>query len=235
MKIKKWLKKLARVNAILVIIGLVLGLTSFTPTVNAKTKYKTLAYDKKLEKAEDFEKGEFKNSKLKETSEGIELGLADGETGEYITPVVEAPFGATHIGLHWKEKEYSENLIKVFLRTSNDGQNFGEWIETLVEVEEGRDDKKNEEIFASLVDVGEDRFAQARIEFISDNGVSLKIKEFTFTFLNTGEQSKQVVKELSLAPSSIALGVGTLKTSGILSDDEAKKAYERGMNMDSWL
>lgn len=207
MKIKKWLKKLP---GLLVIIGLVLGLTSSTPTVNAKTTYKTLAYDKKLETVQDFEGGEFKNSKIKETTDGIEIGITEGDIGEYITPVVQAPFGATHIGLHWKEKEAGKNLVTVYVRTSNNGQNFGEWVETSVELDETRDDIKNEEIFSALVGVEKDVFAQAKIEFFPNNG---KLKNLTFTFINSGEESKQIIKELSLAPKSIAEGTGTLKTS----------------------
>ncbi len=209
---KKWLKKLFRFNVVLVILGLILGLTSFTPTVSAKTQYRTLAYDKKLETAKDFEKGEFKNSKIKMTAEGIEIGSEEGE-GEYITPVIQAPFGATHIGLHWKEKEAGKNLITVSIRTSKDGNNFSEWIKTSVEIDEGRDDKKNEEIFAALVGTEKASFAQAKIEFIPNEGISPKLKNFTFTFINSGEESRQITKELSFVPKSIAEGAGTLKTS----------------------
>ena len=210
MKTKKWFRNLLKINAIVVILGLIFGMTSFTPTVEAKTEYKTLAYDKKLEAAQDFEKGEFKNSKIKETADGIELSMTDGDIGEYITPIVQAPFGATHIGLHWKEKEAGKNLIAAYIRTSMDGENFGEWIKTSVELDENRDDKKNEEIFSALVGVEKDTFAQAKIEFFSNNG---KLKNLTFTFINSGEESKQTVNKLSLAPKSIAEGVGTLKTS----------------------
>lgn len=210
---KRWLKGLLRFNAVLVSLGLILGLTSFSPTVSAKTNYKTLAYDKKLETAQDFEKGEFKNSKLKETDKGIELGSSDGETGEYTTPVIQAPFGATHIGLHWKEKLADENLITAYIRTSSDGENFGEWIKTTVEIDEGRDDKKNEEVFAALVGTEKTSFAQAKIEFIPRKGISPKLKNLTFTFINSGEESKQITKKLSFAPSSTAEGVDTVKTS----------------------
>ena len=209
---KKWLKKMFRLNAVLVILGLIFGITSFAPTVNAKTTYKTLAYDKKLETKEDFEKGEFKNSKIKQIANGVELGSEDGK-GEYITPVIQAPFGATHVGLHWKEKDSGKNLLNVYVRTSEDGKKFGEWIQTPVEIDESRDDKKSEEIFAALVGVEKDTFAQAKIEFIPQDGISPKLKNLTFTFLNSGEESKQVTKELSLAPQSTAFGVGTLKTS----------------------
>lgn len=209
---KRWLKKLFKFNAVLVILGLIFGMTSFTPTASAKTTYKTLAFDKKLEKAQDFEKGEFKNAKINETADGIELGSSDGE-GEYITPVIQAPFGATDIGLHWKEKDAGKNLIATYIRTSNDGITFGEWIKTSVELDESRDDTKNEEIFAALVGAEKNSFAQAKIEFIPQDGISPKLKNITFTFINSGEESKQVTKELSLAPKSIAAGEGTLKTS----------------------
>lgn len=213
MKARKLFRKLTRINAVLVCLSLILGLTSFSPTVSAKTNYKTLAYDKKLETAQDFEKGEFKNVKIKETAEGIELGSSDSETGEYTTPVIQAPFGATHIGLHWKEKVARENLIAAYIRTSNDGENFSEWIKTTVEADEGRDDKKNEEVFAALVGTEKANFAQAKIEFIPIEGISPKLKSLTFTFINSGEESKQITKKLSLAPSSTAEGVGVLKTS----------------------
>ncbi|TAK96302.1 hypothetical protein EPO05_02145, partial [Patescibacteria group bacterium] len=213
MKTKRWLNIFLKFNSLLVILGLILGMTSFTPTVSAKTKYKTLAYDKKLETTQDFEKGEFKNSKIKETTNGIELGSPNDEAGEYITPVIQAPFGATHIGLHWKEKEAGRNLVTASIRTSKDGESFGEWIPISVELDESRDDKKNEEVFAALVGTEQDSFAQAKIEFVPTEGISPKLKNITFTFINSGEESKQVTKELSLVPKSIAAGVGTLKTS----------------------
>lgn len=210
---KKWLKKLFKFNAVLVCLGLILGSTSFSPTVSAKTNYKTLAFDKKLEKKQDFENGQFKNSKIKETADGIEIGSLDSQSGEYVTPVVQAPFGATHIGLHWREDLIDGNLLIAFIRTSNDGINFGDWIQTTVETDEGKDGKKNEEIFAALIGAEKNSFAQAKIEFISQNGISPKLKSLTFTFINSGDESKQVTNELSFAPKSIAAGVGTLKTS----------------------
>lgn len=212
MKMKRWTKRFLRFNTVLVILGLILGITSFSLTVNAKTNYKTLAYDKKLETVGDFEKGEFRNAKIKETVKGIELGSEDGE-GEYITPVIKAPFGATHIGLHWKEKEAGKNLVTASIRTSKDGENFGEWMQASVELDESRDDKRNEEVFAALVGTEKDNFAQAKIDFVPQDGISPKLKNFTFTFINSGEESKQITKELSLAPQSIAEGVGTLKIS----------------------
>jgi len=209
---KKLLEKVFRLNAVLIILGLVIGMTSFSPTVSAKTEYKTLAYNKKLENKQDFENGQFESAKIEETADGIEIGSENGE-GEYITPTIQAPFGATHVGLHWKEKESGKNLLDVYVRTSKDGKTFGKWIQTSVEMDESRDDKKNEEIFAALVGVEKNSFAQARIEFAPQDGISPKLKNFTFTFINSGEESKQVTKELSLAPQSIASGAGTPKTS----------------------
>lgn len=212
MKIKLWFKKLLRFNAVLVILGLILGVTSFSPIVNAKINYKTLAFDKKLETAQDFEKGEFKNIKI-ETTHGVEMVSLDGKTGEYTTPVIQAPFGATHIGLHWNEELSDNTSIIAYIKTSNDGINFGEWIKTTVEIDEGRNDKKNEEVFAALVGTEKTSFAQAKIEFIPSKGISPKLKNITFTFINSGEESKQITKELSLTPKSIAESVGTLKSS----------------------
>lgn len=211
----KWnLKKLMKINSTLVCISLIIGLVSFaTPTISAQTKYKTLAYDKKLEKKQDFENGKFKNVKLEEKDDGIEMSSANGEQGEYITPVIQAPFGATHIGLHWKEKLTDENLITAYIRTSSDGENFGEWVETTVEIDEGRDDQKNEETFTALVGTEKTNFAQAKMKFIPSEGISPKLKNFTFTFINSGEKFKQVTKRLSLTPISNAENVGTLKTS----------------------
>lgn len=213
MRIKRILRKLMKANAVLVCVSLIIGLVSFAPTISAQTKYKTLAYDKKLEKRQDFENGKFQNVKLKEENGGIEMSSADEQQGEYITPVIEAPFGATHIGLHWKEKLAGENLITAYVRTSSDGENFGEWEKASVEMDESRDNKKSEEIFATLIGTANAKFAQAKIEFVPENGIAPKLKSLTFTFLNSGEESKQVTKKLSLVPTSTAEGIGTLKTS----------------------
>lgn len=213
MKINRWLKKILKFNATLVCLGLILGGTYLAPTVNAKTTYKTLAFDKKLETAQDFEKGEFKNSKIKETAQGIEMESLDGQAGEYITPIIQAPFGATYIGLHWKTESLYDSSVVAYLRTSSDGINFSEWIETTAEADEGRDDMKSDEVFAALIGVEKTSFAQARIEFIPTKGISSKLNNLTFTFINSGEESKQITSELSIAPKSIAGSVSTLKTS----------------------
>lgn len=213
MKINRWLKKILKFNAVLVCLGLILGGTYLTSTVNAKTNYKTLAFDKKLETVQDFEKGEFKNIKIKETIQGIEMDSLDGQEREYITPIIQAPFGATYIGLHWKQEFSDDASIIAYIRTSADGINFSEWIETTAEADEGRDDMKRDEVFAALVGVEKASFAQAKIEFIPNKGISPKLNNLTFTFINSGEESKQVTSELSLAPKSIAGIIGTPKTS----------------------
>ncbi|MBU4338378.1 N-acetylmuramoyl-L-alanine amidase [Patescibacteria group bacterium] len=213
MKINRWLKKLLKFNAVLVCLGLILGGTYFSPVVNAKTIYKTLAFDKKLETVKDFEKGEFKNSKIKETAQGVEVSSMDDNIGEYITPVIQSLFGATYIGLHWKQELSDDAFIIAYIRTSSDGINFSEWIETTVEADEGRDDMKSDEVFAALVGVEKASFAQAKIEFIPSKGISPKLNNFTFTFINSGEESKQTTNELSFAPKSIAGIIGTPKIS----------------------
>lgn len=202
-----------KISAFLIMLGLILGITSFSPTIEAKTKYNTLAFDEKMQAAEDFSNGKFQNVKMEKKDGGVELGSADGQTGEYITPVIKAPFGATHIGLHWKENIPNDASITAFVRTSEDGVTFGDWTEALVELDEGRNDMKNEEIFAALVGAEKTKFAQAKIVFPADGGKDIKLNQLTFTFLNSAEESAQTTKELSLAPSSLASGAAVEKTS----------------------
>ena len=202
-----------KINALFIVLNLILGLSSFAPTIEAKTKYNTLAFDKKLETRQDFEKGEFKNAKLEEKNGGVEMSALAEEQGEYITPVIEAPFGATHIGLHWKENIPNDASITAFVKTSEDGVTFGDWTEALVELDEGRNDMKNEEIFAALVGTEKTKFAQAKIEFPADGEKDIKLKQLTFTFLNSAEESAQTSKKLSLASNSLALGGAVEKTS----------------------
>ncbi|MCK5320349.1 N-acetylmuramoyl-L-alanine amidase [Candidatus Parcubacteria bacterium] len=188
----------------LLCLSLVFTLCPFTPMVSAKTVHKTLAFDKKIENKENFEKGEMKNLKIVEKDGKIEMSLMAGKNGEYISPVVKAPFEALHIGLHWNEELFDGSLIEAYARTSNDGANFSEWVKVNIERDMGRDGMAEEETFASLVGTKRAAFAQAKIEFISEKGISPKLKTLTFTFLNSGEESKQIVKELSLAPFGIA-------------------------------
>ncbi|MFH0929640.1 MAG: Ig-like domain-containing protein [Candidatus Moraniibacteriota bacterium] len=202
-----------KISVWFLVLSLILGITSFAPTISAKTKYDTLAFDKKLETKQDFEKGEFKNAKLEEKNGGIEMSAPAGERGEYITPVIEAPFGATHIGLHWKENIADDASITAFVRTSEDGVNFGDWTEAMVELDEGRNDMKNEEIFAALVGAEKTKFAQAKIEFPADAEKNIKLNQLTFTFLNSAEESSQTSKKLSLVSNSLALGGAVEKTS----------------------
>jgi len=205
-------RKLTKIIAAFVCVALVSGMFSLVPTAFAKTSYKTLAYDKQLVRKEDFANGKLKNIKLEEKNGGIEMGSANGELGEYITPVVQAPFGATHIGLHWKQELVNDASITTYLRTSSDGVNFGDWVKTTAEADEGRDDMPAMETFAALVGAGKNSYAQAKIEFVPEKGISQKLKTLTFTFINSGEESKQITKKLSLALTSIAAGAGTLKT-----------------------
>ncbi|MCK5590421.1 MAG: N-acetylmuramoyl-L-alanine amidase, partial [Candidatus Pacebacteria bacterium] len=102
--------------------------------------------------------------------------------------------------------------IVAYLRTSNDGEIFGEWIRTTAERDMGRNGVDAEETFAALVGVGKTDFAQAKIEFISEKGISPKLKSLAFTFLNSEDES-EITRKLSFVPRSAAYGVGTAKTS----------------------
>ena len=195
----------------LLCLGLVFSLCPFTPTVSAKTVYKTLAFDKKIDRIENFKKGEIRNLKMVEKDGKVEMSLLTSKNGEYISPVVKAPFEALHIGLHWNEELFDGALIEAYVRTSSDGENFSEWIKVNAERDAGRDGIFEEETFASLIGTKRAAFAQAKIEFISEKGISPKLKTLTFTFLNSGEESKQIVKELSLAPFGIAALIETVQ------------------------
>lgn len=207
-------KKLLKISGMLISISLlVIGLTSFAPIISAQSKYKTLAYDKKMDSKQDFEKGNFANAKIEATGSGIDLTSADGGKGEYITPVYQAPFGATNIGLHWKQESVGTTSVTAYIRTSNDGVSFGDWIKTSIEADEGRSDMATVETFASLVGVNKDSYAQAKMVLTPVNGVSPKLKSLTFTFINSGEESRQTSSQLSFVPISSASSLGTLKTS----------------------
>lgn len=206
-------KKIKKFFSFFICLGLILGSSGISPTALAKESYKTLAFDKKLETRSDFEQGEFKNVRIKEEKEGVELGTENGEVGEYITPIVESSFEANYIGLHWKSKDFKEGSIVVAIQSSDDGINFGEWLNTSVELDETRDDKKNEEIFAALVGVENKKFAKAKIGFVGVDGKFSKLNNFTFTFINSGEASKKIDKKISLFSSSTAGTQGILKTS----------------------
>lgn len=214
MYVRLWNKKIIRkVFSFFISLGLVLGGAGISPTVSAKETYKTLASDKKLETKLDFEKGEFRNIKIREGAEGAELETENGETGEYITPIAEASFEANYVGVHWKSKDFIENSIRVAVQFSEDGVNFGEWENTSVELDETRDDKKNEEIFAALVGVENKKFARAKVEFVGAEGKFSKLNSFTFTFINSGDASKRTDKKLSLFKKSVAGIQGVSKTS----------------------
>ncbi len=188
----------------LLCLSLVFALCPFTPMVSAKTVYKTLSFDKKIDRMKNFGKGEMKNLKMVKKDGKIEMSLMAGKNGEYISPIVKAPFEALHIGLHWNEELFDGALIEAYIRTSGDGANFSEWVKVNIERDMGRDGILEDETFASLVGTKRAAFAQAKIEFISEKGVSPKLKTLTFTFFNSGEESKQIVKELTLAPFGIA-------------------------------
>ena len=212
MKIKQKFKKIMKINAVLICTGLILGLCSFAPTITAKTVFKTLAFDKKMSVEQDFAGGQFNDLKLEKKDGGVEISSLNGKKGVYISPTVQAPFKATHIGLHWEEELTNGSLINTYLRTSNDGENFGEWIKTTAERDMGKDGVDAEETFAALVGVGKTDFAQAKIEFIPKKGISPKLKGLTFTFLNSADES-ETTKKISFVSRSAAYGVGTTKTS----------------------
>lgn len=234
--------KKIKINIALVCVGLIFGLAFFVFTVTAKTDYKTLAFDKKIETKQDFAKGKLKNIKLEEKTDGAEISLLSNESGEYISPVIQAPFKANYIGLHWKEQLADGALITAYIRTSNDGENFSEWVKTTADRDGGRDGRKEDETFAALVGSGKAEFAQAKIEFISEKKISPKLNTLIFTFINSGEESKQVSKKLSFTRNSIAENIGIQKISpngqsiNVISReewgaDESYRLIKRGRNV----
>ena len=201
-----------KISIALVCAGLILGLYFFTPAITAKSVFKTLVFNKRINTEQDFAKGWLNNLMLQKKAGGVEISSSNGKSGEYISPVVQASFKATHIGLHWEEELTDGALITVYLRTSYDGKNFGEWIKTTAERDMGRDGMDAEETFAALVGIGKADFVQAKIEFIQGKGISPKIKSLTFTFLNSEDES-ETAKKLSFIPRSVASDIGTVKTS----------------------
>lgn len=194
--------------ALTVCACLALGLALAEPVVAARLKYETKAYDKILATGEDFKAGKANNVEIAETESGVELGAYGEGMAEYITPAVESFFPATHIGLHWKGKN-ANSAISVYLRTGNDGENFGEWLKLEVEGSDGPGGYASDEIFAVLVGVNREKYAQAKIEFPASSASRPKLNEITFTFINTGEETRQVAQEPGLTVGS----VGTLKAS----------------------
>ena len=212
METKQRFRKTIIISVVLIGVSMIIGLIFFTPTITAKTVFETLAFDKKMNTEQDFTKGQFNGLKLEERAGGVEMSSLNGKNGEYISSVVEAPFKATHIGLHWEEELTNGALINIYLRTSTDGENFSEWVKTTAERDMGRDGFIAKETFAALVGTEKAEFAQAKIEFILGKGISPKLKALTFTFLNSEDES-ETVKKLSFVPRSDAYGIGTAKAS----------------------
>lgn len=210
MKIKKEFIKGA---AAALCASLVFSLCPFVPTVSAKAVFKTLSFDEKLETKQDFIKGKLENLEIKEKDGGVEISSLNGKSGEYISPVVKAPFEALHIGARWNEELFDGSLINAYVRTSNDGENFSQWVKAEVERDGGRDDVSQEETFTSLVGTKKAAFAQVKMEFIPGKGVSPKLKNLAVVLLNSEEGSGQTAKKLSFAPRSAAEGIGVEKTS----------------------
>ncbi|MFO7807612.1 MAG: Ig-like domain-containing protein [Candidatus Moraniibacteriota bacterium] len=191
---------------------LVLGLVVLNPTIAEEKKHKTIAFDKQLKTKEDFSKGKFKDIKLKEKNKGAQLEVESGETGEYTTPVVEAPFKATHLGVHWKSKKGQEDFIRVQIRTGNSKDALGDWMEVETMDGEGKNGEKSEKEFAHLASVGENKFAQAKVVFEGNNEKSLKLNQFEFTFINS-KQTEKESKKFTFAPRITAETFGFNKTS----------------------
>ena len=231
-----------KINIAIVIIALVFGSLSFIPIITAETTYNTLAFDKRLESQEDFAGGTFNNIAVSQSNGRVELGAINGQAGTYISPVVEAPFNATHIGLHWEEELFEGAAIVTYLRTSSDGENFSEWVRTTVEEGIGPDGFKEEETFAALVGTKKAAFAQAKVEFIPKKGVAPIVRSLTFTFLNSAEEARQATNKLSFAPRATAEGMAILKTSpngqeiNVISREEwgADESYRFDNGEESW-
>ena len=242
MRIKQILKRSMKINIAIVIITLIFGSLSFIPIITAETTYNTLAFDKRLEKQEDFAGGAFNNIAIRQSNGRVELGVVNGQAGTYISPVVEAPFKATHIGLHWEEELLEGAVIVTYLRTSGDGENFSEWVRTTVEEGIGPDGFEEEETFAALVGTKKAAFAQAKVEFIPKKGAAPIVRSLTFTFLNSAEEARQTTNKLSFAPGVTAEGMATLKTSpngqeiNVISREEwgANEDYRFDDGEESW-
>lgn len=187
-------------SAAIIIVGLVIGSTPIVPIVSAKTVYHTLAFDGRIATPEDLAQGQFENIALVHSDGKAALRSENGGAGVYVSKVIEAPFNATHIGVHWEEDLPLGEGIVAYVRTSGDGEHFGTWVPVFVEDDLGPDTVSVDETFAELVGVDKARYAQAKIEFVPRGGVVPTVRSLTLTFLNSAEESAQTVTSLGIGP-----------------------------------
>lgn len=200
MYILSFYKKIFTVSSFAIIIGLIFSSFPVVPMLASETTYNTKAFDAVLKSEADFAGGRFDNVQMISTGEGhASLRPANGRGGVYITPVTEAPFDAGHIGLHWEEDLPEGADVVTYIRTSDDGESFSEWVRTTVEDGIGPDGFESEETFAALVGVGNSSFAQAKVEFIPGKRMTPTVRSLTFTFLNSSADSEETVKRLTLS------------------------------------
>lgn len=217
MKKKEGVRRTLRFSAVFLVLALILGTLPFVPAVVAKTKYETLHYDKVLKTRQDFLSGNLKNVHLKEATDGLELSAADASGGEYVTPIVEVPFNADFVGVHWKGSETDEESLEVFVRSSVDGETFSEWTLVPIDIDEGKNGPRADEIFGSLIGIGGSSFAQVRVDFLPGQKTSPRVKSLSFTFLNSSEDSKKTVQTLSFLSRSAAVAdsVGSVQKTSV--------------------
>ncbi|MEA2006999.1 MAG: N-acetylmuramoyl-L-alanine amidase [Patescibacteria group bacterium] len=164
------MRKVAKAGMLAVCLLLIFGVVFFNPTIAKEKKFKTKAKDVKVELGQEV------------------LGQ------EHLTDVVGIDFDATHLGLHWMEKEGSAQVSKVFVRTGKSEDELGKWVEMGIEPQEGKNGKSKEDKFAALIGVGDANFAQARFEFEVQSEKHRGLKQFTFTFIDAMAEGEEAQK-----------------------------------------
>ena len=177
----------------LLVTALLLGLLSAATTITAKTVYDTLSFSAQVKSAADFEKGGLTDVSLTTVDGRTTLGTNSNRGGMYISPVMEAPFEATHVGVHWEEDVPRGAFLSVSVRTSSDGVHFSEWVQTTTEEGFAPNGFESDETFAALVGTQKGKYAQAKVVFTPGDGAAPVVRSLSITFINSAEDSSREV------------------------------------------
>ncbi len=148
----------------------------------------------------------------RERSGGETLTLPPGQakkTFESPAYLAEMPFNA--IAPHWKEENAPEGSRKFYIRVSDDGKQWGRWIEVEVAGPIRDDDPNPNELFPEVPILAEGRYFQYRLDLNrGKNGdPAPKIKDLKITYISSKTPKlRSVLDDLKQTFSALAQGEG---------------------------
>ncbi|MDR6227200.1 golvesin C-terminal-like domain-containing protein [Desmospora profundinema] len=168
----------------------------FIPTNAQPQAIQTKATELHFKTPEDYSEGKAQNVNVEpKGKKGVLTPGGQGNSGEYISSPIPAEMEFTAVGVHWMDetpgqsKQKPNESVHLYLRVSDDGEDWTEWHEVHTEHIMGPDDEVSEETFSELIfETG--RYMQFKVHMESNRGKKPRISDIKLTALNSKEDQE---------------------------------------------